>query len=117
MTIVDAGHGHWIHRSRDSLFSPAQAGGAPIGIDPNAQYTAQERDLELGDRLVLYTDGITEQENSDSEPFGADRLSAVIACSEEAHADVEDAFTALLAHAGGRAIEDDATIASIERIR
>jgi serine phosphatase RsbU (regulator of sigma subunit) len=35
-------------------------------------------DLAAGDILVLYTDGITEAENSQGEEFGVERLSAVI---------------------------------------
>jgi serine phosphatase RsbU (regulator of sigma subunit) len=31
-------------------------------------------DLGAGDRLVLYTDGITEARNADDEEFGEDRL-------------------------------------------
>ena len=34
--------------------------------------------LSAGDILVLYTDGITEAENSEGEEFGMERLSALI---------------------------------------
>ena len=117
MSIVDAGHGHWVHRSTDGHFAPAQAGAVPIGIDPNACFSSKRRTLEAGDRLVLYTDGVTEQEDPDGAAFGTDRLHAVLKRSGGCREDIEGLFDALLTHAGGRALEDDATIASIERSR
>lgn len=114
MTIVDAGHGHWIHRTNGDVYSPPRATGVPIGIDPAAIFTAESRALAPGDRLVLYTDGITEQQDPDGQEFGAPRLSSIIKNSDGCRSDVDGVFTALLAHADGRAIEDDATIASVE---
>ncbi|MCA9304694.1 MAG: SpoIIE family protein phosphatase [Phycisphaerales bacterium] len=117
MTIVDAGHGHWIHRSGSDLYSPKQASDVPIGIGPAATFTAQSRTLSRGDRLILYTDGITEQHDEDGNEFGAEKLRSIISRSDDSGSDVDHVFKALLAHAGKRAIEDDATVSSIELVR
>jgi hypothetical protein len=53
----------------------ALAGGRrlPMGIEENRRDVGVES-LEPGDRLLLYTDGVTEARGADGEPFGVDRL-------------------------------------------
>src|ERR1700682_4817727 len=50
----------------------------PVGMFDNVSCEINRADLTAGDLLVLYTDGITEAENSQGEEFGLERLSAVI---------------------------------------
>lgn len=52
--------------------------GLPLGVDKTAAY--EERTLRLlpGDRLVLFTDGITESTNAGHEFFGDDRLDEIV---------------------------------------
>jgi serine phosphatase RsbU (regulator of sigma subunit)/pSer/pThr/pTyr-binding forkhead associated (FHA) protein len=54
--------------------------GMPLGLMPEAVYTSTETSLEVGDSLVLYTDGITEAANPEQEEFGRERLIEV--CGE-----------------------------------
>jgi sigma-B regulation protein RsbU (phosphoserine phosphatase) len=49
-------------------------GGTPLGIFPHRKYEDGGLQLDSGDRLVLYTDGITEAMNSDEREFGERRL-------------------------------------------
>ncbi len=49
-------------------------GGIVLGIFPGAMYEEAEIAVETGDRLVLFTDGITEASNSQDEEFGMERL-------------------------------------------
>ncbi|MCO5763722.1 MAG: SpoIIE family protein phosphatase, partial [Chromatiaceae bacterium] len=51
-------------------------GGLPVGMFPTVQYTAEELQLAPGDKLVLYSDGVTECRNPDGEAFGDARLHA-----------------------------------------
>jgi sigma-B regulation protein RsbU (phosphoserine phosphatase) len=53
-------------------------GGTPVGLLPDQEYEIAEVDLEPGDIIVLYTDGIAEAENQDGEEFGPDRLAEVV---------------------------------------
>ena len=46
----------------------------PLGIEPEFVFTAQEMQLQHGDTLFLYTDGLTEAENTRHELFGEDRM-------------------------------------------
>ena len=56
--------------------------GPILGILDDAKYSNSVVALEQGDILVLYTDGVTEQENEASEEFAIDRLKEVIKKSE-----------------------------------
>ncbi|MBO7446254.1 MAG: SpoIIE family protein phosphatase [Bacteroidales bacterium] len=44
-----------------------------LGVEPNAEYVAHELRLSPGDTLLLYTDGLTEAENTQNELFGETR--------------------------------------------
>jgi sigma-B regulation protein RsbU (phosphoserine phosphatase) len=50
------------------------AHGIVLGVDSGAQYQVQETTLEIGDRVVLYTDGLTEASNDRGELFTLERL-------------------------------------------
>jgi sigma-B regulation protein RsbU (phosphoserine phosphatase) len=52
------------------------ASGAPLGVLPGSRYSGEEIALSPGDRLLLFTDGVTEPKNADQEAFGTDRLKA-----------------------------------------
>ena len=46
----------------------------PIGVLSGFEYKEQETKMEVGDTLFLYTDGLTEAENSAHEQFGEQRM-------------------------------------------
>ena len=54
-------------------------GGAPVGILPRAEYDSIQIQLHLGDRLVLYSDGVTECTNPAGDLFGEQRLQDYLA--------------------------------------
>jgi sigma-B regulation protein RsbU (phosphoserine phosphatase) len=74
LTFASAGHMPPIlfHKSGDAV--PLKEGGPPLGIFPNQNYQDVGLQLESGDRLILYTDGLTEAMNSDEQEFGEGRL-------------------------------------------
>lgn len=45
-----------------------------LGVDPEEQYTQSLVDLQIGDTLLLYTDGLTDAMNFQHETFGRQRL-------------------------------------------
>ena len=49
-----------------------------VGILPTARYEQASVALESGDTLTLYSDGVTEAENSSGEPFGEMRLADLV---------------------------------------
>lgn len=116
LVIVDAGHGHWLHIASGQQSMPEVAKSVPIGVDPDAVFEPVHRTMEPGDRILLYTDGIPDQQNSDGERFGVDRLRLAVCDSQSSQHDVSRILERLNEHADGKLIEDDATIASIEMV-
>ncbi len=51
-------------------------GGAVLGVFPAWNYQDSTVNLKSGDRLLLFTDGITEAENAQGEEFGGERVAA-----------------------------------------
>ncbi len=59
-------------RVRDSR--RLECGGGLLGVIEHWKYDEREIRLRSGDRLLMYTDGITESRNTAGEEFGEDRL-------------------------------------------
>ena len=55
----------------------AKARGMPLGIMPESQYEEKELTLGAGDRVLFYTDGITEA-SKDGQMFGCPRLKLLV---------------------------------------
>lgn len=53
--------------------------GPGLGLFRDSQYSTCRQSLNVGDMLVFYTDGLTEEEDSGGEIFGEERLAASIA--------------------------------------
>lgn len=85
--------------------------GPILGILSDAQYSDIEIPLQQGEILALYTDGVTEQENEQSEEFSVDRLKQVILSNETepAAALVNNISQAVFAFAGTKEQADDLT--------
>ncbi len=82
LTYVNAGHNPpMVCHAVDGSFTELPATGIAIGALMDAGYTAESVQLDKGDIIVLYTDGITEAENARLEMFGTERLEAAISRS------------------------------------
>lgn len=85
--------------------------GLPLGIEPRLHLSVSETELEVGDTLVLYTDGVIESFNPKREMFGLSRLDeALHHCSGEPGCVVNSVTTALLEHEAGVEPADDQTL-------
>jgi sigma-B regulation protein RsbU (phosphoserine phosphatase) len=83
VSLLNGGHNPPLLARGDGPFTLLdQARGALLGVLPNARYQLAELHLTPGDRLLLYTDGITEAESPDRDWFGLDRARAAL----DAHA-------------------------------
>ncbi|HYR28904.1 MAG TPA: PP2C family protein-serine/threonine phosphatase, partial [Thermoanaerobaculia bacterium] len=78
-----------------------------LGRFKSASYSATTTDLQPGDRIVAYTDGIPEALNARGEAFGEERLYALL----RQRGDIIDA---VLAWRGGRGDADDLTLVTID---
>ncbi|GGG73642.1 PP2C family protein-serine/threonine phosphatase [Edaphobacter dinghuensis] len=89
-----------------------EASGPILGILNGTVYSNVTINLESGDILTLYTDGVTEQENKQDEQFSVDRLEQVL--SEHTHVSsntiVDAICEAVPAFAGAAEQSDDFTV-------
>ena len=82
-----------------------------LGIFPENVYKQAVVTTEPGDRLVFYTDGITEARSEEGEEYGEDRLAdrATRASASSIEAMKDDLLADVNAFTGGK-FEDDATL-------
>lgn len=114
LEYANAGHMPPLLRRADgSVEGLRAAGGLMLGVRPGSAYQSHALELRRGDRLVLYTDGVTEAFNEALEPFGEQRLIAEIQNqrSGAAGALVESICRSVAVFAGGAAQSDDITLA------
>ncbi len=78
MSFSNAGHNYPVlcRKGGDHLF--LERGGMLLGIFDDARFEEESVQLFPGDRVVLYTDGITEAVNGADEEFGEERLCALV---------------------------------------
>ena len=111
LTYANAGHNPPLLARTSGHVEALHPSGTVLGVFPDAEYTGREVALHNGDRLLLYTDGVTEARNRDEEEFGEERLSAALArhrhlSAAELHSAVMEEVTQF-ATAG---FQDDATL-------
>ncbi|MBN1346051.1 MAG: SpoIIE family protein phosphatase [Phycisphaerae bacterium] len=73
LTYCNAGHDPPL-LVRDGEITKLEIGGMLMGTVPTAEYKHGVVDLQLGDVLLLYTDGVVDAMNFMSETFGRERL-------------------------------------------
>ncbi len=79
LTCANAGHyAPLIYRKKEDRFVPVKAGGLPVGIVPGQDYEAEVVQLESGDILTLFTDGVVETMNPKKEMFEVSRTMQLI---------------------------------------
>jgi phosphoserine phosphatase RsbU/P len=111
ITYTNAGHHPPILVRANGDVDRLEPGGAVLGVFPDGTYDQGRLAVASGDRLVLFTDGITEARNGEDVEFGEDRLIALAvehrSCSAPAlQARLADAVASFT---GGR-FQDDATL-------
>lgn len=75
---INAGHPPPILVRANGEVELIHAGGLPLGLFPAPRYFEQVIQLDDGDLLTFYTDGITESADRQGDLFGRDRLAEVL---------------------------------------
>jgi sigma-B regulation protein RsbU (phosphoserine phosphatase) len=116
LTYVNAGHLPPI-LVRDGVCSRLEVNGMVVGAFPFAEYTESQVQLERGDLLVMFTDGISEPENEYGEMYGEDRLAGFV--SRNASVDeavlVEEILQSVRQWTGSDELQDDMTLVVVRR--
>jgi phosphoserine phosphatase RsbU/P len=77
-TYTNAGHNAPLLVRRDGSVFALSQGGVILGILPGYQYAQGTIEIEPGDQLLLYTDGISEAMDANGEEFGEARLQQLL---------------------------------------
>ncbi len=78
LEFINAGHPSPILIRRGAAQEAFTQGSYPVGLVPEAEYTAVCLKLEPGDTLVLFSDGVTEAMDPDEQMFGIARLKELL---------------------------------------
>jgi sigma-B regulation protein RsbU (phosphoserine phosphatase) len=78
LRYVSAGHNPPFILHADGSHERLREGGGVLGVFANQAFRSGVAQLQSGDRMVLYTDGVTEAYNADEEEFGEQRLLTVL---------------------------------------
>ncbi|HXN23980.1 MAG TPA: SpoIIE family protein phosphatase [Candidatus Dormibacteraeota bacterium] len=74
LEYINAGHPSPLLLRNGRAESAFPASSFPVGLIPEAEFSSAEVELEAGDTLVLFSDGITEAMDPEEAQFGANRL-------------------------------------------
>jgi sigma-B regulation protein RsbU (phosphoserine phosphatase) len=80
--VCNAGHCFPLHVSHTGV-KPIESTGIPLGIADDGAYGSQAVKLSGGDKLVLYTDGLSEAFNGAREQYGIPRLTSLLECRQD----------------------------------
>lgn len=118
VTGVSAGHNRpLLFRAAQGEFEYLPRGGRAIGWFDDLPVHADQRQMSPGDVLVLYTDGLTEAENLQAEPYGEARLTETVrrAVGQPAAEIVKRINTSVAQFRGAAPPFDDTTLVVIRR--
>ena len=116
LSYANAGHCAPFLVSRDGRLRKLHTSGMPVGMLDEAQFQVVQMQLERGDKLVIYSDGLTEAENHAGEFFDTDRLMTCLRGNASAGAAelLKVLLNTLDAFVEGGVIRDDITALVLE---
>ena len=119
LTFANAGHNppFWLHEKGRQVEKLKRTGVA-LGAVEHAPMSERTIQLEPGDHLLLYTDGLTEAFSADGELFGDTRLEQALLSRQSGSADdllemVEEALNHFLQ---AEPLSDDLTMLALRRV-
>jgi phosphoserine phosphatase RsbU/P len=117
LSFLNAGHNPPLIVHAAGTVEQLASGGLPLGIKPDAEYREGRTQLQQGDVLVIYSDGVTEAVSPTGEEFGPTRLYEVVSRNVEASAaGIRDRIeSSLTKFAQGTSAADDITLVIVKR--
>ncbi|MFQ5602798.1 MAG: SpoIIE family protein phosphatase [bacterium] len=115
--LCQAGHPSPIFLKKKGKISLIGSGGFPVGLLMDMKYTQVEFDFQPGDRLFLYSDGVTECTNQAKMQFSQQQLIRLIKKyrSQALNEVLENIKNQLCKWKGNNDFQDDVSILAIER--
>jgi serine phosphatase RsbU (regulator of sigma subunit) len=117
LSFLNAGHNPPLIVHAAGTVEQLASGGLPLGIKPDAEYREGRTQLQRGDVLCIYSDGVTEAQSPTGEEFGPTRLYEVVSRNIDASAaGIRDRIeSALTKFAQGTSAADDITLVIVKR--
>lgn len=114
LVYANAGHNPPLLARNDGGVEALTSSGTVLGVFADARYGSSEVALRSGDRLLLYTDGITEARDEAGEEFGQERLQAALVRHRHlAAGELHRAVMSDVTHFAVGGFEDDATLLAV----
>jgi len=108
---ANAGHNAPVLLRGDGSYERLDAGGGVLGVFPNHAYLMGATTLQRGDRVVFYTDGVTEASVPNGEEFGDGRLLRLLEeCCGKSAAELQDCILSAAGTFSEGNWHDDATV-------
>ncbi len=115
--MTKAGHNHpLVWKSRRKSYANLESPGPGLGIIPDARFDEITIDIEPGDKILFYTDGVIEQRNEASEMYSQERLERIFETLTIANDDkiLQDILEDLKSFSGDCEFQDDISLLLFE---
>ena len=111
LQYANAGHNAPVLTREDGVQVRLEQGGLIVGAFQESVYDQGEIDLRPGDRLVMFTDGLSEAVDGNGEEFGEERLAEASRCNRQLSAEaLHRCLLDRVTDFCGGEFEDDATV-------
>ena len=116
LKYINCGHEPPVILSRGQEGERLKPTGPALGVMPDLEFRMDEIQLQRGDTLLAFTDGLTDAQDPSGDLFGRDRL---VAALQESAADknalIKQIIDAVTAHIAGADPFDDLTLVAVSR--
>ena len=118
LVYTNAGHNPPVLVRAAGGFDTLKGGGVILGILPSATYKETLAQMNSGDVLVLFSDGVTEAANPSDEDFGEERLGSLVeSLRHRTAAEIVEAIeVAVTDFTQGAPAADDITVVVVRRL-
>ena len=115
LRFTNAGHNPPLLVRSNGDVARLEAGGRVLGVLTDSIYEQQQIQLSSGDRLSLFTDGVTEVRNASGEEFGEERLRELLAQERRrSAAELQSTIMNKVSEFCGDQFDDDAALMIVE---
>lgn len=115
--LASAGHPAPLVRRADGAVAALPIeGGPPLGAMSEPSYARTRHQLDPGDCVLLYTDGLDEAHSPEGTLFGIERVIAALAAASTAQETIAALRESLAAFVGNEPQSDDLTLLAVQRL-
>lgn len=119
LAFSNAGHNPPLLLNADGIAHYIEQGGLPLGLFKDTRYYEYFLQIEAGQTLILYTDGVTEAVSKSGEEYGRKRLAQIAreGCQFGARELINYIYADVLQHTEGQLPTDDITFVIIKALK